>query len=82
VRDGLRLLHYLPEDRYELFDLTTDPSEEHDLAGDKSRREQLEALSERLDTLRAEDRLKLAATAPRELTEEERQNLRALGYVE
>jgi arylsulfatase len=81
VRDGFRIVHNRPAGSFELYDLTADPAETRDLAGDAAHASRLAALREALLRLEAEDRLRVGAAPAPALSEEERRNLEALGYV-
>jgi arylsulfatase len=83
VLDGFKLI-YTPEfQQYQLFDLKTDPHEEHDLIYDDSYRERGEDLKVRLDRIRNEDFLGLRVPKRRrKLTDEEIEKLKSLGYVQ
>jgi arylsulfatase A-like enzyme len=79
VADGWKLIHDVDADRYELYDLAADPEERDDRFEQEARSLRCEHL---LDLLRAyEDRA--PASAPKiELSAEERERLRLLGYAE
>jgi hypothetical protein len=79
VRDGFKLIRDYETGRVELFDLGADPSEAHDLAGERP-----DLAGELLDALEREAaRLRGEAEPPTdvELTDEERQALEGLGYL-
>jgi len=79
---SLKLIYTAMNNRYELFDLDRDFTEEHDLSDDGKYRKQLDDLKNRLHYLRNEDLLGLKiVNSPLELTDEEIQNLKSLGYV-
>lgn len=81
VADGFKLVHTPSLDLFELFDLAADPFEETNLFSDAVHRSRAELLTARLAALREEDRLDLRVKAvPRDLTDEEREKLKALGY--
>lgn len=82
VMDGLKLICAPLFQRYELYDLHSDPREEVDLIRDVKLHDRAEDLIVRLDRILKEDRLKLQPSVPpKELTEEEREKLRSLGYA-
>ena len=83
VFGGLKLI-YTPRFRqYELFDLNRDPAETSDLAKDASYQDRLADLRTRLERVGREDLLGLnIVNKPQPLTDEEREKLRSLGYVQ
>jgi arylsulfatase A-like enzyme len=82
VLDGLKLIYTPLDEQYELFDLKTDAYEERNLIEDGRYQQQTEDLKVRLELIRNEDFLKLdAVNKPQELTDEEREKLKSLGYV-
>ena len=83
VQGSAKLIHTPATRRFELYDLAADPDEQQDLAHDPGHAARLSDLRVALDAVRGEDRLRLAARppAPRP-TEDEREKLRSLGYVE
>ena len=82
IRDGLKLIHRPDADLYHLFDLNVDPDETRDLFYDPERIPLGEDLKKALARLRDEDLLGLGeVSAPEELTDEELEKLRSLGYV-
>jgi arylsulfatase A-like enzyme len=79
---GFRLIHSRPGDRFELYDLASDPGELRDLAPDPAQAARLAEMSARLLELEVEDRLGIrSAEPPPPLSEDERRKLEALGYV-
>jgi len=92
VRDGLKYssifdkfkLIYTPIDNsFELFNLQTDFAEQKNLVNRPEYRTRLENLKARLAKTLSEDFLKLPSVRQkRPLSEQEKQNLRSLGYVE
>lgn len=81
VADGFKLIHTPALDLYELFDLKTDPFEEKNLFSTASHRNRADGLAARLAEIRKEDRLDLRVKAmPRDLSDEEKEKLKALGY--
>jgi len=80
--DGFKLIHVPEYETYELFDLSSDPGEEHNLASDPTYAARLRDLLARLEGVRADDRLGMARQTPPLLTDEEREKLRSLGYLE
>ena len=82
VVDGLKLIYTPIYKQYELFDLNSDPYEEQNLIEDDKYQKQAEDLKIRLNRIRGEDFLKLdTVSKPQELTDEEREKLKSLGYV-
>jgi hypothetical protein len=71
---------------YELYDLSTDRSEQVNLA--EERRETLEAMAAELERLRKSnvelraEIQEMTQASPLELTEEQKEILRALGYIQ
>jgi arylsulfatase len=83
VLDGLKLIYTHLSERYELFDLKTDPHEEHNLVNDAKYRERVEDLKVRLNHIREEDFLRLEiVNKPPKFTDEEKEELRSLGYIQ
>jgi arylsulfatase len=76
-----KLLAYMDEDRYELYDLDEDPTEQHDLAGQYPQR--VTELRELLGRQIAENDALGAGVEAREaeMTAEELARFRALGYI-
>ena len=82
VLDGFKLIYTPIYTQYELFDLNSDPYEEQNLIKDDKYQKQAEDLKIRMKRIRGEDFLKLdAVNRPQELTDEEREKLKSLGYV-
>jgi arylsulfatase A-like enzyme len=81
VHDGFRLIHWPQSGRYELFDLGEDPREEANLMSDPRYRGRAADLEARLARIRHQDLLDLGDVEPPELTPEERENLKAMGYL-
>jgi len=80
---GLKLIYTPLYDQYELFDLNSDPHEEHDLVNDIKYGELVEDLAARLRRIRKEDFLGLrVVNKPPELSDEEIKKLKSLGYVQ
>ena len=83
VRDGLKLIYTRAQERYELYDLVEDPDEIRDLTKEEEYKEVLQDLSVRLHRISEEEFLGLkAAPMHRNLTDEEKNKLRSLGYIE
>jgi arylsulfatase A-like enzyme len=61
VLDGIKLIYVPWLKQYQLFDLKTDPHEEHNLSNDPKYRERAEDLKVRLERVRKEDFLGLRA---------------------
>ena len=79
---GLKLIHTLDNERYELYDITADPQETNDLISVPGYFERIADLKMRLVRIRNEDFLGLdkhPSLLP--LSDVEIQNLRSLGYV-
>jgi arylsulfatase len=71
------------EQRVELYDLATDPGESRDLSRKAGFGQTVQDLRARLESALAEDRLQLPlVNVPPVLTEEEREKLKALGYLD
>lgn len=82
VRDGMKLIHRPTLDRFHLFDLKADPGETRDLFFDPAYIRQGDELKRVLARLTTEDLLGLGDVgAPEQLSEEEKEKLRSLGYV-
>jgi arylsulfatase len=81
MSEGWKLIHRLDDEGYELYDLREDPTESDDLWGSEApgverRREVL------LEALEGYRRRALGTAVGIELGEEERERLRALGYIQ
>ena len=82
VVDGLKLIYTPLYKQYELFNLTMDPHEEHNLIDDHRYRKRAEDLEIRLKRIRNEDFLGLGiVNEPLRLTDDEIEKLKSLGYV-
>jgi hypothetical protein len=82
VRERFKLIRNLRDDGVELIDLVADPGESRNLAGDAPRSVE-PSLGRELDSWITRIGAPPAATAPSvELTEEETERLRSLGYIE
>jgi arylsulfatase A-like enzyme len=81
VSDGWKLIHRFDDDGYELYHLEEDPAERNNLFGDAA-----PAIEERraalLEALEGFERRSIGTAAGIELSPEEREHLRALGYIE
>jgi arylsulfatase len=86
VNDGLKfIVSYTPSfsRKNELFDLKSDVREEHNLANHGGYQQRMEALKSRLNRICGEDLLQLGIVSEiEELTDEDRDKLRSLGYVD
>jgi len=81
IIDGLKLIYTPIYDHQELFDLNSDPYEEHNLAADSNYLKQLKHLKDRLEYNRFKDLLGLRIeNAPLPVTPEEAEKLRTIGY--
>lgn len=80
--DGLKLIYTPLYKQYELFNLTMDPHEEHNLIDDHRYRKRAEDLEIRLKRIRNEDFLGLGIVNEHlRLTDDEIEKLKSLGYV-
>ena len=81
IVDGLKLVMH--DKQASLFEISNDPFQEHDLSQHVEHQKHLMRLTSQLQRLRQEDfiGLKHAAETP-VLTDQERQKLRSLGYVD
>jgi len=83
VLDDLKLIHTPLYNQYELFDLKTDRYEEHNLIDEPRYQKQTEDLKVRLKRISRENLLKLGKiNNRRKLTDEEKEKLKSLGYVQ
>ncbi len=83
VRDGHKLIYTPLHKRYELFDLKIDRYEKNDLINNPEYKKQAEDLKIRLNQISQEDLLGVShLEKPKELTNEEINNLKSLGYVQ
>jgi arylsulfatase A-like enzyme len=81
--DGLKLIYTPSNKAFELYDLSADAGEENNLRYDSAYRKRASALVMTLDRLHKEDRLGVRSSSPPpKLTEEEKEKLRSLGYLE
>jgi len=81
--DGLKLIYTPINKTFELYDLSADPGEEKNLSYDIAYRQRANELVMTLDRLQKEDLLGVRSFSPTpKLTEEEREKLRSLGYLE
>jgi arylsulfatase len=82
LRDGIKLIYQPSRNLFHLFDLNTDPGEERDLIRNGHYRRQRLDLTRVLARIRGENRLNLGPVRkPAELTEDEREKLKSLGYL-
>jgi arylsulfatase A-like enzyme len=83
VVDGLKLIHSPMIEKYELYDLRVDTREQHDIIDDKDKRNEIRSLKAALSRMRDEDLLRIgAANKPLDFTEEEKEKLKSLGYIQ
>jgi arylsulfatase A-like enzyme len=83
IKDGLKLIHHSADKEFLLFDIAADPDEDRNLIGAAEHRDEARYLAGRLQELQMEDRV--GSGVRREasrLTEEEKEKLKALGYVQ
>ena len=81
MADGFKLIHTPLYDRYELYDMKKDFGEEHDLVNESAYTQLRQELKNRLKRLRQQNLLKLGKIKSPELSEEELEKLKSLGYV-
>jgi len=82
VSDGLKLIYTPQRQCYELFNLNDDFQEENNLINDERYNQKVSALKAELHRLSKEDLLKTKTDSElRDLTEEEIEKLKSLGYV-
>ena len=80
--DGLKLIKERDRKVVKLYDLNQDPLEEHNLRLDQSRDAELLDLHRQIVRMIDEDRLQIAhAGGPREIDEDEMQQIKSLGYT-
>jgi arylsulfatase len=83
VSECLKLIHTPVYKQYELFNLIDDPYEKHNLIDDTHYRQRAENLKTRLSKIPKEDLHRLLKGGKqRKLTNEEKEKLRSLGYVQ
>jgi arylsulfatase len=83
VLDSIKLVYTSSIKEYQLFDLRKDPYEEKNLFNDMPYQEQVEDLKVMLERICKEDFLKIRKdTMNRKLTDEEKEKMKALGYIE
>lgn len=81
IADGFKLIHTPLYDRYELYNMTEDFGEEHDLVNEPAYSQRTQELKIRLKRVRRQDLLKLGTVKSPELTDEELEKLKSIGYV-
>jgi arylsulfatase len=81
MADGFKLIHTPLYDRYELYNMKKDFGEEHDLVNETAYSQRTQELKIRLKRVRQQDFLKLGTVKSPELSEEELEKLKSLGYV-
>jgi arylsulfatase A-like enzyme len=81
LADGFKLIHTPLYDRYELYNMTEDFNEEHDLVNETAYSQIRQELKIRLKRLRKQDLLRLGTINSPKLTDEELEKLKSLGYV-
>jgi len=81
ITDGFKLIHTPLYDRYELYDMKQDFGEEHDLNNETSHSQLRSELKTRLKRICQQDMLKLGTVRSPELSAEELEKLKSLGYV-
>jgi len=82
MADGFKLIHTPLYDRYELYDMKQDFGEEHDLINETSHDQLRDELKIRLKRVCRQDLLKLGTVRSPELSAEELEKLKSLGYVD
>jgi arylsulfatase A-like enzyme len=82
--DGMKLIYKPGTDKYELFNLKADPGEENDLINEADYKDLIAQLKTQLHRIRKEDLLKLPIVPEKEkqLTDEEIEKLKSLGYIQ
>ena len=81
--DGFKLIRDNDGDQNQLFDLTADPEERHDLANHPDYSEKVKELMLKTNGVLADDRLNLnVVVRPPKLVEEEMRKLKSLGYTQ
>ena len=79
----MKLVYTSSIKEYQLFDLKQDPGEEKNLFNDIHYQEQVADLQVMLERICKEDLLKIRkVTKNRKLTDEEKEKMKALGYIE
>ncbi len=82
IRDGLKMIYFPRENRYDLFDLRKQPRETRNLFADAIYQQRARELSARLAKTIADDRLQLRVVMRDvALTEEQKRNMQSLGYT-
>jgi len=81
LADGFKLIHTPLYDRYELYDMKKDFGEEQDLVNESAYNQVTKGLKARLEHIRRQDLLKLGTVKSGELSDDELEKLRTLGYV-
>jgi hypothetical protein len=69
-------------DRYELYDMTKDFAEAHDIVNESDYSQRKEDLKVRLKRVLEQDSLGLGTIESPQLTEDELEKLKSLGYVQ
>ena len=81
IVDGLKLIHTPLFSGYQLFDLTKDAEEKHNLIKDSNYTKQIKMLKIRLKQLVNEDHLEIKVSEKKPLSKEEIEKLKSLGYL-
>jgi arylsulfatase A-like enzyme len=83
ISDGLKLVYDSAENRFMLYDLVEDPDETVDLSEEDRYRDPGGALARELARLQSSDRLGAGVRrSAQDLTEEEKEKFKALGYTQ
>jgi arylsulfatase A-like enzyme len=83
IKNGMKLIHHAEDNEYLLFDINTDPDETHDLLNAPDYEDILRPMVAALAGFRRQDVLgDLVRRDTQRLTTDEREKLKALGYVQ
>jgi len=81
IENGIKVIAHVEEREFMLFDLRADMDEQRDLITDQSYEGYIKPLLTQIDDFIAEDRIKGAVAAPADLSDEDKEKLKTLGYT-
>ncbi|HVP56464.1 MAG TPA: sulfatase [bacterium] len=81
IEDGIKVVVHVDDREFFLFDLKSDLNEEHNLIQDQAYVQYVEPLLDRIDSLMAEDRIQGAVETPANLSPQDKERMKSLGYT-
>jgi arylsulfatase len=81
IEDGMKLIIHADPGEFLLFDLGDDPGEQHDLSAEANYARYVEPLKRTLSDFFRQDRIGAAVRTPANLSEEDKEKLKSLGYI-